>query len=154
MKTDIRKFKQDHKRATLQSDAPSSSSTNVDTDTDLPQVWTPSPEVFSAITNALLKKRQPPEALLVMPPQPREEPNRLPRAAAQQQLDWPSAPYSKPSKTKYGPYRKSSNEFIPSNLTPTSITSGLDRLKVPYGTIRRRPPVWGPRSSTSNPWSS
>ena len=151
---DIRKFKQDHKRATLQSDAPSSSSTNVDTDTDLPQVWTPSPEVFSAITNALLKKRQPPEALLVMPPQPREEPNRLPRAAAQQQLDWPSAPYSKPSKTKYGPYRKSSNEFIPSNLTPTSITSGLDRLKVPYGTIRRRPPVWGPRSSTSNPWSS
>ena len=146
-RADIRQFKKDNNSAILQPGPASGSSTDVDT---LPQVWTPSPEVFSAILDALRKKRRPPEALLVMPPQPRKEYNSVLPAAVLQQLHWPSAPHSKPSKTKYGPYRKSTDDFIPSHLTPTAVSSGLDRLKVPYGAIRRRPRIWGPRSPI--PW--
>ena len=62
-------------------------------------------------------------------------------------LAWPSTPLSKPSKTKYSTYTKSADEFLPDDVLPQAIPSGLDRLKVPYGTLKRRPMIWGPRYS-------
>ena len=108
-----------------------------------PQVWNPSPQVVSAVIAALLKKRQPPSSLLVEPPAP------VPSspASCQVKLQWPSVPLSKPSKTKYHAYKKSDEEFKPENLLPLAIPSGLERLKVTYGSLRRRPLVWGPTTS-------
>jgi hypothetical protein len=108
-----------------------------------PQVWNPSPQVVSAVIAALLKKRQPPSSLLVEPPAPL--PASLP--SCQVTLQWPSVPLSKPSKTKYQAYKKSDEEFKSENLLPHAIPSGLERLKVTYGSLQRRPSVWGPATT-------
>ena len=116
------------------------------------QVWEPSPPFMSAIITALLKKRQQPESLHIMPPEPRSEwpplHNSSPPSPAQ--LQWPSTPYSKPNRTKHESYRKSAEDFKLGHLTQQAITSGLDRIKVPYGTVKRRPKFWGPSQATKN----
>ena len=107
---------------------------------------------MSAIITALLKKRQQPESLHIIPPEPRSEwpplHNSSPTSPAQ--LQWPSTPYSKPNSTKYEAYRKSAEDFEVGHLTPHAITSGLDRIKVPYGTVKRRPKTWGPNQATKS----
>ena len=56
-------------------------------------------------------------------------------------------PFSKLSKTKYSSYRSSDREYNPDNLRSSSVQSGLERLKVTYGSLHKRPLVWGPRSN-------
>lgn len=108
------------------------------------QVWTPTESVVSAVIAALLQKRQQPQALLIAPPEPTPYCHQV---ATQATLQWPSTPYAKPSSTRYTSYKKSTTEFKLADLTQRAIPSSLDRLKVPYGAIRRRRPIWGPRSA-------
>jgi len=104
------------------------------------QVWTPSPQIVSAVISALLKKRSARESLMVEPPAPTQ----AGASGVSSQLTWASTPFSKPSKTKYPCYSSMPNEFVVENLQPTRIQSGLDRLKITYGSLDRRSQVWGP----------
>ena len=109
-----------------------------------PQVWTPTPQVVEAVLSALLKQHQPPENILVLPPAPQPETfASMPPIT----IEWPSTPFSKPSSTTYKTYKSANDEFIYQNLLPHAIPSSLDRLKVTYGSLPRRPAVWGPTSS-------
>ena len=56
-------------------------------------------------------------------------------------------PTSKPLRVKYAAYKKADDEFVSADLRADRIPSGLDRLKVTYGSLGRRPRAWGPRSS-------
>ena len=60
-------------------------------------------------------------------------------------VDWPCMPTSKPFCVKYAVYRKADDEFVWADYHSSKIPSGLDRLKVTYGNLSRRPKVWGPR---------
>ena len=64
------------------------------------------------------------------------------------ELEWPSIPTSKPSRVKYATYKKANDEFIREDYHTHRIPSGLDRLKVTYGRLARRPDVWGPGLET------
>ena len=108
-----------------------------------PQVWNPSPKFASAVIAALLKKRQPPASFLIEPSNVTSSSS----VSSATKLQWPSIPLSKPSKAKYKTYKKSDEEFKAEHLVPSAIPSGLDRLKVTYGSLKRRPLVWGPRTS-------
>ena len=104
------------------------------------QVWTPTSQVVSGILSALRKQQSPRECLLVEPnpPSPRG------RSGSTSPLSWASIPFSKPSATKYPSFKSSSSEFDPASLQPEAIPSGLDRLKITYGALRRRSCQWGP----------
>jgi hypothetical protein len=106
------------------------------------QVWTPPSELVSSIISALQRKQSARESLLVAP----KAPSRTGRSGSTSQLSWASTPFSKPSKTKFQSYRSSCTEFVPANLQPTAIQSGLDRLKITYGQLHRRSSPWGPRT--------
>ena len=107
------------------------------------QIWTLTEEFMDAILGALLRKRVPPESLIVAPSQP--EPIARPPSGSPT-LTWPSAPYSKPSRAKFEKYTSSDQDFCKEKLRPSEIPSGLSRLKVTYGSVPRRPRAWGPRS--------
>ena len=111
-----------------------------------PQIWTPSPQFVAAVLAALLQRHQPPESVLLLPAVPSYA-GRDQQARSPATIEWPSTPFSKPSSTKYHTYRSSHDEFIGRNLLPQVIPSSLDRLKITYGSLPRRPPVWGPKSS-------
>ena len=51
---------------------------------------------------------------------------------------------SKPSRVRYAAYRKADDEFVWANYHASKILSGLDRFKVTYESLARRPKVWGP----------
>lgn len=103
------------------------------------QVWTPPPQLVSAIISALQRKQCARESVLVEPPAP------SPTGASGKScaVSWASTPFSKPSRTKLQSYKSSSTEFVPENLRPTEIKSGLDRLKITYGALPRRSSPWG-----------
>ena len=105
------------------------------------QVWTPAPSFVSAVVSALLRKQSPRESLLVVPPPVLD----TGRSGSTTATSWASTPFSKPSATKCRCYKSSSSEFAPANLRPAEIESGLDRLKISYGRLRRRSSRWGPR---------
>ena len=109
------------------------------------QVWTPPSALVSAIISALLRKQSPRESLLVAPAQPSSTIN----SGSVSQMSWASTPFSKPSRTKYLSYKSSDNEFVKENLLSTRIPSGLDRLKITYGQLRRRSLQWGPTTRAS-----
>ncbi|KAL7481478.1 hypothetical protein ACHAW6_007160 [Cyclotella cf. meneghiniana] len=105
------------------------------------QLWTPSPQILSAMPSALLRKHSKQELLLVMPPK-----SSLPVISGpSSQLSWASTPFSRPSKTNYQCYESLPSEFVSENLLPTAIPSGLSRLKLTYRTLRRRSSTWGPK---------
>ena len=106
------------------------------------QVWTPSQHIISAVTSALLRKQSARESLLVEPPAPRP----VGTSGSSSRLVWASTPTSKPSKTRYPSYKSLPNEFVLENLQPKAIQSGLDRLKITYGSLARRSHQWGPRT--------
>ena len=108
------------------------------------QVWEPSPDFVEATLAALMQKRQPLESLLVPPPPPQQRSLTF----SLDPIEWPSMPTSKPSRVKYGTYKKADDEFVTADLRASRIPSGLDRLKVTYGSLGRRRHVWGPRSLT------
>ena len=62
-------------------------------------------------------------------------------------VQWPLTPFSKPSRTKYDSYTSSDSEYKPDNLRSSAVQSGLERLKVTYGSLYKRPLVWGPRDN-------
>ena len=104
------------------------------------QRWTPSKPIVSAVISALLKLPSCRESLQdaqQAPPQPGANGLSSP-------MTWASTPFSKPSKTKYHSYKSSPTEFISENLQPAATPSGLDRLKITYGTLARRSYMWGP----------
>ena len=99
----------------------------------------PLPQLISAVTSALLQKTCNAESLLVAPLQ--ATPSGI--SGSSTQLNWASTPFSKPSRTKLQSYKSSSTEFVPENLRPTEIKSGLDRRKITYGALPRRSSPWG-----------
>ena len=104
------------------------------------QHWTPSKPIVSAVISALLKQpscRESLQAVPTAPPQPGASGSNSPTT-------WASTPFSKPSKTKYHSYKSSPTEFISDNLLPAAIPSGLEQLKITYGTLARRSYTWGP----------
>jgi hypothetical protein len=111
------------------------------------QVWTPSSQVVSAVTSALLRKPSSPEFLLDAK---LAAPSHGPSGSTSP-VNWASTPFSKPSRTKYHSYKSSDNEFVMDNLRSTAIQSGLDRLKITYGQLRRRSLQWGPKIHASTP---
>ena len=104
------------------------------------QVWTPSEQILSVVTSALLRKRCSPESQRIVPPKRTQSGT----SGATSVLTWASTPFSKPSKTKFQSYKSSQSEFVKANLLPEAIPSGLDRLKITYGTLPRRSYTWGP----------
>ena len=104
------------------------------------QLWTPTLKVVSAVISALQRKRSPPESLLVVPP-PAQAPG---ISGATTVLNWPSIPFSKPSKTPYLSYKSSSSEFDKETLQSTAMPFALEQLKITYGTLDKRSKVWGP----------
>ena len=105
---------------------------------DVCQVWTPSPSMCSAVNSALRKKRLRPQAIL-REPKPADT-TYLPSGSAS--LEWAPCPFSKGRATKLGSYKASPDEYVVTNLKPQAIQSGLNRLKVPYGALQRRPSDW------------
>ena len=105
------------------------------------QVWTPSPQIVSAVISALLRKRSQRESLLVVPPMPTLSGT---YGSISSPLSWASTPFSKPSKTKFQSFKSSPNEFVAENLLPANVQFGLDRLKITYGSLHRRSSTWGP----------
>ena len=110
-----------------------------------PQVWTPSKQVTSAVISALLRKQSNKESLLVNPPVL----SPLGISGKCSQVNWASTPFSKPTSTKYHSYKSLPYEFNVGNYQPLEITSGLDWLKITYGTLHRRSSRWGPKTHAS-----
>ena len=109
------------------------------------QVLTPSPQIVSAVTSALLRQPSLRESLLDAPlAMPLPSPSGSPSP-----VSWASTPFSKPSKTKFRSYKSSPDEYILENLQPAEIRSSLDRLKITYGTLPRRSSTWGPKTHAS-----
>jgi hypothetical protein len=106
-----------------------------------PQVWTPSERVISAVTSALFRKQLKRESLQVVPPAP------LPfgTSGVSSPVAWASTPFSKPSRTKYHSYKSLPSKFVAENYLPVAVQSGLDRLKITYGTLPRHTLMWGQR---------
>ena len=104
------------------------------------QIYQPSSEMISAVISALHRKQPRRKSLLVEPPPA----TRLGDSGSSSQLSWPLTPFSKPSKTKYQSYKSSHNEFVRENLQQPAIQSGLDRLKITYGSLHKRSLQWGP----------
>ena len=103
------------------------------------QLWTPTPQVVTAVFDALLKTRPAPASIMVPPPAPRQLPP-MGRAPA---LAWASTPYSKPARTRLSSYTSSPDEYDRTALHPQQIPTALDRLKVTYGTVGQRQRQWG-----------
>lgn len=106
------------------------------------QVWTPPSQLISAIILALQRKQCARESVLVEP----KAPSHIGVNGLNSAVSWASTPFSKPSSTKFQSYKSSSTEFIPANLRPTAIHSGLDRLKITYGQLHKRSSHWGKRT--------
>ena len=106
------------------------------------QIWEPSPKFVEAVLAALLRKRQPPESLLVVPPPAQQQVAGLPV----NEVEWPSMPTAKPASVGYGHCQKADDKFVREDLCASRVPSGLERLKVSYGRLGRRPRFWGPRS--------
>ena len=111
----------------------------------LPQVWTPSKQITSAVISALLRRQSNRESLRVEP----KVQSQLGPSGKSSQVSWASTPFSKPTATKYSSYKSSPYEFNAANYRPVEIPSGLDRLKITYGTLRRRSSTWGPKIHAS-----
>ena len=82
-----------------------------------------------------LWKRAEEERLLVEPPAAQEPALGL----SLDKVEWPSMPSSKPSRVKYDVYKNADGKFVQGDYQPHRIPSGLDRLKVTYGCLDRRP---------------
>jgi hypothetical protein len=98
------------------------------------QVWTPSGQVVSAVTSALLRKQSRRKSLQNLPLVPLP----LGTSGVPSPVTWASTPFSKTSQIKYHSYRSLPSKFVAENYLPAAVWSGLDRLKITYGTLPRR----------------
>jgi hypothetical protein len=111
------------------------------------QLWTPSKHIISAVTLALLRQPSSRESLLatrLAAPKPGVNGLTSP-------VTWALTPFSEPSNTKFLSYKSLSREYILANLQSAKIPSGLNRLKITYGTLRRCSSIWGPKTHGSTP---
>lgn len=90
------------------------------------QVSTPSQQIISAVTSALLRKRCSVESLQAAPLAPKWPGIN----GCTSQLTWASTPFCKPSTTRFPSFKSSPNEFILENLQPEAIPSSLGWLKI------------------------
>jgi hypothetical protein len=102
------------------------------------QVWTPPPQLLSGILSALQRKQCARESVLVAP----AAPSPTGPSGKSSAMTWASTPFSKPSATKFPSFKSSSSLFVPADLQPTKIQSGLERLKITYGVLHRRTSPW------------
>lgn len=102
----------------------------------------PRPETVSAVISALQRKQLKPESALVEP-NPQTRPGRSGQSSV---MNWPSIPFSKPSKTPYLSYKSSPHEFDKECLQPEEHQYALERLKITYGSLAKRSRVWGPQT--------
>jgi hypothetical protein len=102
------------------------------------QLWTPSPEILSAVTMSL--RRQPCEpALLLHEPRPATPTG---NGGSRTAMPWPSAPLSRPSLTRSVSFR-SGQSVTDKASSPVNVTlSGLEPWKMPYAALHRRSRVW------------
>jgi hypothetical protein len=105
------------------------------------QVWTPSGQVVSVVTSALLRKQSRWESLQVVSPVPLP----LGTSGVPSPVTWALTPFSKPSRTKYHSYKSLPSKFVVENYLPAAVRSGLNWLKIMYGMLHRRSLMWGPR---------
>ena len=93
------------------------------------QLWTPSQKIISSAISALRNKPSKPESVLVEPTLP------IPHGTFgnPSPIAWASNPFLKSSKIKYESYKSSHSKFDLDNLHPMAIQSGLDWLKITYG---------------------
>ncbi len=105
------------------------------------QIWTPSGQAVSAVTSALPRKQSRWESLQVRPPVPLP----LGTSGVPSPVTWASTPFSKPSRTKYHSYKSLPSKFVAENYLPVAVRSGLNWLKITYGTLPRHSLMWGPR---------
>ena len=96
--------------------------------------------MVKTVINAIIRERQDPECLQEAPPAPQEG---VPDFMVDN-VDLPCMSTSKPSRVKYAAYRKADDKFVWAVYHTSRIQSGLDRLKVTYGSLSCRPEVWGP----------
>ena len=102
----------------------------------------PRQETVSAVISALQRKQSKPESALVEP-NPRTWPGRNGQSSV---MNWPSIPFSKPSKIPYLSYKSSQNEFEKECLQQEEHQYALERLKITYGSLDKRSKVWGPQT--------
>lgn len=103
------------------------------------KLWTPSPQIVSAVISALRRKMLKPESVLVEPPPV----THIGENGLSSLPNWPSIPYSKPSKTRYQSYKSSAGDFVAAAYQPAKISSALEQLKSTYGQLGRRSLQWG-----------
>ena len=96
--------------------------------------------MVKAVISVIMRERQDPECLLETPPAPQERSSDF----IVDKNDWLCMPTSKPSHLRYTAYKKADNAFVCADYHTSRLPSGLDRLKVTYGNLRRRPEAWGP----------
>jgi hypothetical protein len=111
------------------------------------QLWTPSKHMISAVTLALLRQPSTRESILATSPA-------TPKpgvSGSTSPVTWALTPFSKPSKTKFLSYKSLPSKYILANLKSAEIPSGLNRLKITYGTLCRRSSIWVPKTRKSTP---
>ena len=96
--------------------------------------------MVKTVLNVIMREHQDPECFLEAPPTPQERVSDF----MVDKVDWSSMPTSKPSSVKYVAYEKADNEFVWADYHTSRILSGLDWLKITYGSLSCRPEVWGP----------
>jgi hypothetical protein len=106
------------------------------------KIWTPPAPMQCAINSCLLRKTYNRESLLVAPPANPTFGSTGPPSAQ----PWPSIPYSRPSKTP----QSFSRSMLDSTEQVAYHTSGKpyehQPLRMPYGQLDKRSPVWGPQT--------
>ena len=109
------------------------------------RLWTPSPQLYSAVISALLNK----PCDLASVQAATKLPLPIGRDGEPSVHPWPSTPYSTPSKIR--------SRFSKSSLCATAVDksaatqSGDAQWKVPYGRLAKRLPVWGPPTHALHP---
>ena len=99
-------------------------------------------KVISSVICALQRRRSKMGSLLVEPG-PLDQRGPSGKASV---LNWPSIPYSKPSRTKYLSYRSLHNDFVKEKLEARTMPYALEQLRITYGKLLRRSSVWGTKT--------
>ena len=99
-------------------------------------------KVISSVTCAL-QRRQSKMGSLLVEPGPLDQRGPSGKASV---LNWPSIPYSKPSRTKYLSYKSLPNDFVKEKLEARTMPYALEQLRITYGKLLRRSSVWGTKT--------
>jgi hypothetical protein len=104
------------------------------------RLWTPPPEMLSAVTMALHRTPSKAASFLRAPPPPIATGTSGPLSAS----PWPSTPLWQTSKTPSVSFKSLPIGTAPVPLLPVKNRSDLALLKMSYGALAKRSLVWGP----------